>query len=163
ELDAAPIDVALAAAAAERRRHDQVLEHGHAVERLRNLKRAADAQAAAPFRRQMGDVDAREDDAPGIGRNRAAGDAEQRGLAGRVAARDRGGLARRGGGGGAPARPPGGEGVGSFLEGGGGGDGCSTTGRGLWAPPPPVGGGGWGGGWQARILLLAPSLSLPRK
>src|SRR5262245_27940709 len=84
ELDAAPIDVALAAAAAERRRHDQVLEHGHAVERLRNLKRAADAQATAPFRRQMGDVDAREDDAPGIGRNRAAGDAEQRGLAGAV-------------------------------------------------------------------------------
>src|SRR5207247_6127215 len=42
ELDAAPIDIALAATATERRRHDQVLEHGHAVERLRNLKRAAD-------------------------------------------------------------------------------------------------------------------------
>ena len=52
QLDAARIDVALAAAAAERRRHDQVLEHGHAVERLRNLERAADAHAAAPFRRQ---------------------------------------------------------------------------------------------------------------
>src|SRR5262249_47430749 len=84
ELDAAPIDVALATAAAERRRHDQVLELSHAVERLRNLKRAADAQATAPFRRQMGDVDAREDDAPGVGGNRAAGDAEQRGLAGAV-------------------------------------------------------------------------------
>src|SRR5262249_21891510 len=62
ELDAAPIDIALAAAAAECRRYHQVLEHGHAVERLRNLKRAADSQPAAPFRRQVGDVDAREDD-----------------------------------------------------------------------------------------------------
>src|SRR5262249_13802021 len=61
-----------------------VLEHGHAVERLRNLKRAADAEAAAAFRRQMGDIDARKDDAPGVGRNRAAGDTEQRGLAGAV-------------------------------------------------------------------------------
>jgi hypothetical protein len=84
ELDAARIDVALAAAAAEGRRHDQVLEHGHAVERLRNLKRAADAQAAAAFRRQMGDVDAGKDDAPGVGCDRTAGDAEQRGLAGAV-------------------------------------------------------------------------------
>ncbi len=32
----------------------------------------------------MGDVDAGEDDAPPIGRDRAAGDAEQRGLAGAV-------------------------------------------------------------------------------
>src|SRR5262249_777566 len=55
-----------------------------AVERLRNLKRAADAEAAAAFRRQMGDVDARKDDAPGVGRNRAAGDTEQRGLTGPV-------------------------------------------------------------------------------
>src|SRR5262245_17581264 len=29
--------------------------------------------------------------------------------------------------------------------------------------PPPQAGEGWGGGWHARILLHAPSLSLPRK
>ena len=84
QLDAARIDLALAMAAAERRRHHQVLEHGHAVERLRNLERAADAHAAAAFRRQPRDVHAREHDAPGIGLHRSAGDAEQRGLAGAV-------------------------------------------------------------------------------
>ncbi len=81
QLDALRIDVALAPAAAERRRHHQVLEHGHAAERLRDLERAADAHPAAPLRRQPRDVGAGEHHAPGIGRNRAAGDAEQRGLA----------------------------------------------------------------------------------
>ena len=88
QLDAARIDIALAVAAAERRRHHQVLEHGHAVERLRDLERAADAQAAAALRRQPRDVGAGEDDAPGIGLHRAAGDAEQRGLAGAVRSDD---------------------------------------------------------------------------
>ncbi len=83
-LDAARIDLALAVAAAEGAGDHQVLEHRHAAERLRNLERAADAQPAAPLGRQPRDVVAGEDDAPGIGLHRAAGDAEQRGLAGAV-------------------------------------------------------------------------------
>ena len=84
ELDAAGVDLALAAAAAERRRHHEILEHGHAAERLRDLERAADAEAAAALRRKASDVGAGEENAPGIGRDRAAGDAEQRRLAGAV-------------------------------------------------------------------------------
>src|SRR5262249_21631421 len=45
---------------------------------------AADPQATAAFRRQMGDVDAREDDAPGVRGYRATGDTEQRRLAGAI-------------------------------------------------------------------------------
>src|SRR5262245_595721 len=33
----------------------------------------------------------------------------------------------------------------------------------LGAPPPPRAGEGWGGGELARVLLRAPSLSLPRR
>src|SRR5262249_37442284 len=51
QLDAARIDLLLAAAAAEGRRYNQILEHGHAGERLRYLERAADAHAAAALRR----------------------------------------------------------------------------------------------------------------
>src|SRR5262249_39658322 len=58
QLDAAGIDLALAVAAAERGRHHEILEHGHAAERLRDLERAADAEAAAALRREAGDVDA---------------------------------------------------------------------------------------------------------
>ena len=88
QFDALRIDLALAPAASERRRHHQVLENGHAVERLRDLEGAADAHPAAPFRRQPRDVGAGEHHAPGIGRNRAAGDAEQGGLARTVGADD---------------------------------------------------------------------------
>src|SRR5262249_8310193 len=84
KLDAARIDVALAAAPPRRPPPPPGLQTGHARGRLRNLKRATDAQATAPFRRQTGDVDAGEDDAAGVGCDRAAGDAEQRGLAGAV-------------------------------------------------------------------------------
>ena len=52
QFNAAGIGVALAATAAERRRHDQILEHAHAVERLRNLERSADAHATAALRRE---------------------------------------------------------------------------------------------------------------
>ena len=62
----------------------QILEHRHAAERLRNLKRAGDAQPAALGRRQPRDVAALEQDASGIRRHRAGDDAEQRGLAGAV-------------------------------------------------------------------------------
>ena len=46
------VDVALAAAGAEGGGDHEVLEHGHAAERLRDLERARDAQGAAPRRRQ---------------------------------------------------------------------------------------------------------------
>ena len=88
QLDAARIGVALAAPAAERRRHNQVLEHAHAVERLRNLKRSPDAHAAAAFGREARDVASRKDDAPGVGPYRAARDTEQRGFAGAVRSDD---------------------------------------------------------------------------
>jgi hypothetical protein len=80
-FDAARIDLALATAGAERRGDHEILEHRHAAERLRNLKRPGDAHAAAAVRRKMRDVDAGKEDAAGVGRQRAAGDAEQRGLA----------------------------------------------------------------------------------
>src|SRR5262249_48838203 len=84
QLRAAPIDVALGAAAAERRGDHEILENGHAVKRLRNLERTGDAQVATLLRRQARDVGAAANDAPGIRRDRAAGNAEQRGLAGAV-------------------------------------------------------------------------------
>ena len=87
-FDAARIDVALATAGAERRRDHQILEHRHAAERLRNLKRAGNAHAAAALRGKVRDVDAGEENAAGTGRNRAAGDAEQRGLAGAIRSDD---------------------------------------------------------------------------
>ena len=43
DVHAARVDVALALAAAEGRGDDEVLEHGHAAERLRDLERARDA------------------------------------------------------------------------------------------------------------------------
>ena len=56
QLDAPWIHLALAAVATERRRHHQVLEHGHAVKRLRNLKRATNTHAAAPLRGKRRDI-----------------------------------------------------------------------------------------------------------
>jgi hypothetical protein len=88
QLDATRIDLALAPAAAERRRHHQVLEHGHGVERLRDLKGAADAHAAAPLRRQPRDIGSREQHSPGVRHHGSARHAEQRGLAGPVRADD---------------------------------------------------------------------------
>ena len=88
QFNATGIGVALATTSAERRRHDQILEHAHAIERLRNLKRSADAHAAAALRRETGDIAAREDDAPGVGPHRAARNTEQRGLAGAVRSDD---------------------------------------------------------------------------
>ena len=75
-------------AAAECRRDHQIFKHGHAAERLRDLKRAGDAQAAAPLRREARDVGAVENNAAGVRGNRAAGNAEQRGLAGSVRSDD---------------------------------------------------------------------------
>ena len=71
DVRAAGIDLVLAAAPAERGRDDEVLEHGHAAERLRNLERAREPEMAAPLRRQRRDVGAREQHAPGIGPHRA--------------------------------------------------------------------------------------------
>src|SRR3954454_14078247 len=88
QLDAARISVALAAPPAARRRHDQILEYAHAVERLRNLKRPADAHAAATFRREARDVASGKDDTPGVGPHGATRDAEQGGFAGAVRSDD---------------------------------------------------------------------------
>ncbi len=84
QIDAMAIDVLLAPATAEGGRHHQVLEHRHAVERLRDLERAADAHAAAALRRERGDVGAGEKHTPGVWSHAAAGDAKQRGLAGTI-------------------------------------------------------------------------------
>ena len=71
DVRAAAIDLVLAAAPAERRSDDEVLEHGHAAERLRDLERAREPEMAAPLRRQRSDVGAGEQHAPGIGPHRA--------------------------------------------------------------------------------------------
>ena len=68
---AAGIDVALAPAAAEGRGDHEVLEHGHAAERLRNLERARQPHAAAMLGLHAGDVVAVEHDTAGVGRDRA--------------------------------------------------------------------------------------------
>ena len=84
DVDAVGADVALAAAAAEGGRDDEILEHRHAAERLRDLERAREPEAAAPLRCKARHVTAGEQDAAGIGRERPGRDAEQRGLAGAV-------------------------------------------------------------------------------
>jgi hypothetical protein len=53
---AACIGLALAPAAAECRRDHEIFERAHAGKRLRDLKRAADAERAALRRRQSGDI-----------------------------------------------------------------------------------------------------------
>ena len=84
ERGAALVHRGLALAAAEGRRHHHVLEHGHAGKGLRNLEGAREPAPAAPLGREPRDVGAVEADAAGVGRHRAGGDAEQRGLAGAV-------------------------------------------------------------------------------
>jgi len=82
--DATVIGLAFAPAGAECRRDDEIFEHAHPGKRLRDLKRAADAEGAAPGRRQCCDIAPGIEDAPGIRRDGAADDAEQRGLAGAI-------------------------------------------------------------------------------
>jgi len=84
ETPLAFVSIALAPAAAECRRDNQIFENAHAAEWLRNLKRAANAERAALRRRHCGDVAPRIDDATGIRRDRAADNAEQCRLAGAV-------------------------------------------------------------------------------
>jgi hypothetical protein len=79
------VSVALVPAAAECRRDKEIFEHAHAGKRLRNLKRAADAERAALCGRQMRDVAPSVNHASGIWCDGAADDAEQRRLAGAVA------------------------------------------------------------------------------
>ena len=78
DLRAEVIDIPLAPAFGESAGDDQILEHRHAAERLRNLKRAGDAKPAALGRRQTGDVAAFEQHASRIRRQHAGDDAEQR-------------------------------------------------------------------------------------
>ena len=83
---AALVALALACAAAEDRADQQVLEHAHVRERMRDLIRAADAEARARVRRHRRHVGAGEHDAP-VGRRDVAGDqVEHGGLAGAVRA-----------------------------------------------------------------------------
>src|SRR5262245_57788082 len=70
----------LAMAAAERGGHQHVLEHGHAAERVGNLVRATDAEAAALVGREPRDVLAAKADGPGVGPLVAPDQVEQRGL-----------------------------------------------------------------------------------
>ena len=84
QIDTAAVDIALASAGAERRRHQEILEHAHAVERLRNLERSAQPQPAAPFRRQARDVAPLQHHASGVGLHGSACNPEQGALAGSV-------------------------------------------------------------------------------
>ncbi len=84
QFRAAVVDRGLAFAGSECRRHHNVLEHGHAGKRLRDLERAREAQAAAALGRSLRDVLAGEQHAAGVGRDGAGGDTEQRGLAGAI-------------------------------------------------------------------------------
>src|SRR6202007_2777750 len=81
---AAFVSVALVPAAAECRRDNEIFEHAHARKRLWNLERASDAERAALRWRQARDVAPGINHAPGIRRDGAADDAEQRRLAGAV-------------------------------------------------------------------------------
>src|SRR5262249_43086276 len=59
----------------------EVLLHGHARERLRDLKAARDAKPGAPVGRQRRDVPPREDDPAIVGTKRAGHAADERRLA----------------------------------------------------------------------------------
>ena len=61
--------------------HQDVLEHGHARERLGDLERAADARAAALVPGEVGDVLAVEDHLAGVGMHGAGDEVEPGGLA----------------------------------------------------------------------------------
>ena len=80
--------VALALAAAEAGRGDEVLEHRHAGRTAAGSGRSGRCQPAAPVRRQRRDVAAVEHDAPGVGAHVAADQVEQRGLARAVGPED---------------------------------------------------------------------------
>ena len=82
------IDGSFAFATAEGRRHNHVLEYGHAGEWLRDLERAREAFAAPALRREARNVLAVEQHASRVRGQRAGGDAEQAGLAGAVRSDD---------------------------------------------------------------------------
>ena len=67
---------------------EQVLEHAHAAEGLRDLVGARNAEPAAARRRQLRDVLAVKDHAAGVRRDRAGNDAEERGLPGAIRPND---------------------------------------------------------------------------
>jgi hypothetical protein len=87
-FDRAPMRGFATQSAAMGRGDEHVFEHRHAVERLRNLMGAHDAQPAALRRRQAGDVGAVEMDRAHRRRMGAGKHAEQRRLAGAVGADD---------------------------------------------------------------------------
>ena len=70
-------------------RHLHVLAHGHGLERGGDLERAAHAQRPHRARVEAGDVAARKEDAPGVGRELAVDEVEAGGLAGAVGADQR--------------------------------------------------------------------------
>jgi hypothetical protein len=72
----------------ETRCDERGLEHAHAVKRTRHLEGAADARGAAPFGRHGGDVVPAPGDTPGVGRDLAGDQREQRRLARAVGADD---------------------------------------------------------------------------
>ena len=84
QIRAAIVDGGFALVGPERGGHDDIFEDGHPRERLRDLERARQALSATPFRRQPGDVFARENDATRVRCECAGGDAEQTRFAGTV-------------------------------------------------------------------------------
>src|SRR6185437_5840916 len=139
EIGAAIVDRRLALAGAKGGSDHDVLEHGHAGEGLRNLERARQPLAAAPLRRQRGDVLAVEQHAAAVRPHRAGGDAEQRGLAGAVRTDDAERLAFAEREIDAVGDDDGAEAFGDFLE-REEGHGISTARR---TPSPRVRGEGW--------------------
>jgi hypothetical protein len=67
---------------------EDVLEHRHRLERMRDLMREGDAGAAARMRRQRSDVAAVEEDPPAIRAKPSGHQVERRRLAGAVRADD---------------------------------------------------------------------------
>ena len=84
DFGARPVALGFRLAGAEGGADQQILEHRHADERVRDLVRAADAAAAALVGRQRRDVRSVEDDPAGIRRQAAGDQVEQRRLAGAV-------------------------------------------------------------------------------
>jgi hypothetical protein len=77
------------------RHHNQVFAHAHAVEDMRDLKRAHQAVAAQSMGRPTGDVGTIEQDAPAVGPHETGDDIEQSRLAGAVGADQAGDAAFR--------------------------------------------------------------------
>ncbi len=93
---AAGIDhLRLALPAAMDRGDQKIFEHGEVFERMRNLKRSADAGDAAHAWRRAGDVASVKSDRAGIRLEQAGDEIEQRRFAGAVRADDAERLARR--------------------------------------------------------------------